>query len=254
VSGSGHRPSAQVSLDSERFGWLEDWAETPDPEEAARGWAHHGLALLADGRLVGFHPEHADVVIYERSGAEAGRFATGLTEGHGITVAGEAGDERIWIADPGAKMRLDEDGEYRRFFGPDGGQVVQFDLAGAPTARLERPDHPAYEQGHYAPTAVAVDEVGAGGSGEVWVADGYGESLLHRFAPDHGYLATLDGEGEPSGRFNCPHGIYIDRRRAEPELLVADRGNAVVRVYTLEGIWKRDVGRPFLNSPSAFAP
>ncbi|HTW99019.1 MAG TPA: hypothetical protein VMD59_09595 [Acidimicrobiales bacterium] len=271
-----------LELGGERLAWSEGWAETPAPEEATHGWAHHGLSLLADGRIVGFHPERADLLVYEPSGACVSSFATGLVEGHGITVVEEGGGERIWIADPGAKMRRGEDGEYRAASAPPatsappapsgsqpsgsqpwggqpwgsqpwGGQVVQFSLAGDVTRRLERPAHPAYDGGCYRPTSVAVDETRFGGSGEIWVADGYGESLVHRFAADGAYLASLDGTEGPGGRLSCPHGIFVDRRRGDPELFVADRGNAVVRVYGLDGAWRRDAGRGFLDSPSAFA-
>ncbi len=209
-----------------RLSWDEDWADTPSPEQARVGWAHHGLALLRSGRLVGFHPERPDVVVYDPSGRCVGTWATGLSEGHGITVVEDDGEERIWIADPGSKMRRSADGEYRRESANESGQAVQFDLDGSVTMRLARPDHRAYETGWYAPTSIAVDEQRHGGNGEIFVADGYGQSLVHRFAPDGSYLTTLDGEEGPGGRFNCPHGIMIDRRRDEPELLVADRAKA----------------------------
>ncbi len=251
--GAGGASRGSLDVGGVRLSWDEDWADTPSPEQAAVGWAHHGLALLRSGRLVGFHPERPDVVVYDPSGRCVGTWATGLSEGHGITVVEDDGEERIWIADPGSKMRRSPDGEYRRESADESGQAVQFDLDGSVTMRLARPDHPAYETGWYAPTSIAVDERRHGGNGDIFVADGYGQSLVHRFAPDGSYLATLDGEEGPGGRFNCPHGIMIDRRRDEPELLVADRANAVVRVYGLDGTWRRDVGRGVLNTPSAFA-
>ncbi len=250
AGGSG----VDVGVAGERLSWREDWADTPWPEEAHDGWAHHGLAVLISGRIVGFHPSRPEVLVYEPSGRCVASFPTGLSEGHGITVVEDGGDEQIWIADPGTKMRRGEDGAYRAVLSDGSGQAVRFDLAGTVTLRLRRPEHPAYEEGRYAPTSIAVDEPRHGGSGDIFVADGYGESLVHRFGADGTYITTLTGEAGPGGRFNCPHGILIDRRRDEPELLVADRGNAVVRVYGLDGYWRRDIGGSFLNSPSAFAP
>ena len=124
------------------------------------------------------------------------------------------------------------------------------------TARRSEPGpsaHAAYEKGFFAPTAVAVNETRHGGNGDVWVADGYGESLVHRYSVDGRYLSTLTGEESPGGRFNCPHGLFVDRRQTTPELWVADRGNARVQVYDTDGHWLRTVGEGFLNSPSAFA-
>ena len=47
--------------------------------------------------------------------------------------------------------------------------------------------------------------------------------------------------------------MYIDRRRDEPELYVADRANARIQVYNLEGHFRRVVGKDILSSPSCLA-
>jgi len=47
--------------------------------------------------------------------------------------------------------------------------------------------------------------------------------------------------------------VFIDRRKAEPELYVADRGNHRIQVYGLDGTFRRVIGEDFLTSPSAFA-
>jgi hypothetical protein len=149
-------------------------------------------------------------------------------------------------------MRRAPSGAYERDLAAEQGQVVKFDMSGSEVARLPRPPHPAYKNGRYAPTSVAVDEVRNGGSGDIWVADGYGESLVHRYRHDGSYVSSLDGD-EGAGRFNCPHAVFVDRRHAEHELLVADRGNGRIQVYGLDGRFLRVVGEPFLDSPSAFA-
>jgi len=235
------------------YEWLEDWADVPQPEQAQAGWAHHGLAVTRSGELVGFHPARSEVVIFDRSGHVSRSWPVGLKEGHGITLVEDDGEECLWVADPGTKMRKAPDNSYQRDVAPGQGQVVKFGLDGKEVASLARPPHGAYENGFFAPTAVAVNETRHGGNGDVWVADGYGESLVHRYRADGQYLGTLSGEEGRAGRFNCPHGVFIDRRRATPELWVADRGNARVQVYDTEGNWLRTVGEGFLNSPSAFA-
>lgn len=239
--------------DGQVYDWQEGWGDVPSPEEAGAGWAHHGLAVTASGDVVGFHPERPDVVVYDAAGKFLRSFPTGLKEGHGITLVEDAGEERLWLADPGAKMRRAPDGSYQADVAGRQGQVVQFDLEGRETRRLDAPTHEAYESGNYAPTFVAVDEARQGGSGDIWVADGYGQSLVHRYRADGAYISTISGEEGGSGRFNCPHAVFVDRRKATPELWVADRGNARAQVYGLDGKWLRTVGEGFLNSPSVFA-
>ena len=212
--------------DGHRYEWLEDWADVLAPEQAQSGWAHHGLAVTRSGEIVGFHPARAEVVIFDRAGRVSRSWPVGLKEGHGLTLVEDDGNEHIWVADPGTKMRKAPDNSYQRDVSPGQGQVVKFGLDGAEVTSLPRPSHAAYERGFFAPTAVAVNETRHAGNGDVWVADGYGESLVHRYSVDGRYLSTLTGEESPGGRFNCPHGLFIDRRHSTPELWVADRGNA----------------------------
>ena len=225
----------------------------PAAEEARTGWAHHGLAVTRAGSIVAFHPARSEVVFFDRAGYLTRSWPVDLKEGHGITLVEDDGHEHVWVADPGSKMRKAPDGSYQPDVARGPKQVVKFDLDGTELASLPRPPHSAYETGVFAPTAVAVNEARHGGNGDVWVADGYGQSLVHRYSADGEYLSTLSGEEGLAGRFNCPHGVFIDRRRGTPELWVADRGNARVQVYDTEGQWLRTVGEAFLNSPSAFA-
>lgn len=236
--------------DGQTYEWLEDWAEVPAPEQASRGWAHHGLAVTGSGEIVGFHPERAEVVVFDSEGRFLRSWPTGLKEGHGITVVEEAGKEYLWVADPGSKMRRAPNGAYEPDNAVEQGQVKKFDMGGLVAGQVARPPHRAYESGRFAPTSVAVDEVRYGGSGDIWVADGYGEHLVHRYRHDGTYISSLSGE-EGAGRFNCPHAVFIDRRRAAKELWVADRENGRVQVYRLDGSFLRVVGERFLNSPSA---
>jgi hypothetical protein len=121
---------------------------------------------------------------------------------------------------------------------------------------LPKPDLPIYRRGNYSPTFVAVNGERHGGNGDIWVTDGYGESHIHRFSNGGEYLGSINAEKGGAGRFNCPHSIFIDRRRDHGqnggELYVADRANHQVQVYDLEGRFKRLFGSGFLTSHSGF--
>lgn len=227
------------------YDWIDGWADTVPAE----GWAHHGVAVSRTGEVIAFHSGRPDLVVLDAGGKVRRTIPTALREAHGITLVEEDGVEFLWVADCGVKMvpggPAPEGWELAT--GAEGGQVVKMTLDGEVVLRLPRP--PAGDP--YAPTWVAVDERRLGGSGDVWVADGYGQSLLHRYSEGGEYVATLDG-GEH--RFNCPHAVFIDRRRADqPRLLVADRTNARVQVLDLEGQTVDVFGQDFLVSPSAFA-
>src|SRR5207302_7989233 len=101
------------------------------------------------------------------------------------------------------------------------------DPGGNIARELERPDHPAYGEVTYKPTGVDVDD-----RGTIWVGDGYGANLVHRYDVDGRYVGNLTGE-EGAGRFDTPHDVFVDRRTAEHELYVADRANSRIQVFDL---------------------
>lgn len=215
-------------------------------------WAHHDVVVLGDGRLLTPGPAGGLLVISD--GAVVGRIATDTNEIHGMAVTVVDGEARVWLADCGFTMVRDDDGEFHPGGrgGSRGPRAVEIDLDGTELRSFSVPRIDAYADAMYLPTSVTVDETRHGGSGDVWVADGYGAGLVHRFT-DHGVLrTTLDGT-EGAGRFDTPHAVFIDRRRAEPRLLVADRGNARIQAFGLDGSFITAIGEGVLTSPSAFA-
>jgi hypothetical protein len=228
------------------------------------GWAHHGIAINGE-EVITFHEEKPEVLFLGLDGSFLRSWPVNLTEGHGFALVRENGRELLWIADNGSKFHREDDGEYvatgppvhgsyRRVPRPPArGAAVKFDLDGNELLRLTTPPLPIYEDGDYSPTQVAVDEERFGGTGDIWVADGYGQSLVHRYSRGGKYLATITGE-EGAGRFWFPHSVYIDRRAPQPELYVADRKNKRIQVYDLQGTFLRSFGEDFLVSPGGFAP
>jgi hypothetical protein len=228
------------------YRWIEDWAQLPETEAAAIGWAHPGMAVTEDGLIVTCHPGLPLLLFFDQSGALVRSARLDATEAHGIATHGTS----VWIADNGAK-RLPGPG-YPALAAPGGGQVLELTLEGTLLRRFGVPDHPAYREGKFSPTSVAVTD-----EGDIWIADGYGQSLLHRLRADGTLLQSISGEESDAGRLKTPHALWVDRRTAEPELYVGDRSNARIVVFDLDGRFKRCIGpevvRGTLNTPTAFA-
>ena len=225
------------------------WEQLELANASDEGWAHHGVAVLEDGSIVAAAPDRACLVRLDGSGREQSRIDLELLEMHGITVSSDGRAERVWVADNGHKF-VPGRPSYGEVTRP--GRVVAIGLDGSVHQELVTPELDSYERSPWQPCAVAVDEESLGGTGDVWVADGYGQSLLHRFSAEGRWLATFDGS-ETGTRFDTPHDVVIDRRRAIPELYVADRGNKRVVVLDLEGHFLRIVGADALTSPSGLA-
>ena len=235
-----------VQLGEYEYRWEELVLETSPSD----GWAHHGVAVLGDGGIVVCAPDQAVLIILDSSGRERSRAEIDLVEMHGIRATSTVrGEPLLWVADNGHRF-LPGRPCYVASVRP--GRVVALGLDGKVRRELVPPALEVYEHALWSPCAAAVDEEVYGGSGDIWVADGYGKSLLHRFSAAGQLMATLDGS-ESGTPFNTPHDVIIDRRRAEPELYVADRGNRRLVVFDLEGRFRRQIGSGELTSPSGLA-
>lgn len=216
-------------IPTENYKWIEDWAQVP----ASDNGRTHGVCVTKSGDVIVFHQASPGVLRFSPTG-ELKQFWGAYPGAHGLTLVEEDGIEYLWLTDQESKA------------------VHKCTLDGMVVQEVSQPPHPAYEKGSYVPTWVAVNEKRLGGNGDIWVADGYGQSLVHRFDSSGKYLMTLDGV-DGAGAFNCPHGIMFDPRRDEPELLVADRGNARVQVFDGEGRFKRVFGSNYMTSPDGFS-
>ena len=92
------------------------------------------------------------------------------------------------------------------------------------------------------PTDVAVAP-----GGDIYVVDGYGSQLVHRFDRSFKHLKTIGGPGKEHGSFSTCHGVWVSTLNAEPEVYIADRGNGRLEVYSTELEYKRTV--PGMRSP-----
>ena len=72
--------------------------------------------------------------------------------------------------------------------------------------------------------------------GGFYVADGYGSNYIHQYDKDAKWVRTWGGAGTEEGKMHTPHGIWLDNRPGrEPALIVADRANARLQYFTLDG-------------------
>ena len=240
----------QIGSGANTYEWQESWAAFPESESAKTGWSHHGVTVTESGQIITYHQGDPTMMVLDPDGSLVRTFPVELSDAHGITLVNEGGRELLWIADNGRKRHPSVGYDYPA--GETCGQVLKMDLEGNVLASLTRPDLDVYREGMYSPTWVAVNEERHGGNGDVWVADGYGQSYVHRYDKSGNYIASINGEEGDAGRFNCPHAIFIDRRSSPAELYVADRANGRVQVYDLEGNYKRVFGGGFLTTPSGF--
>jgi hypothetical protein len=194
--------------------------------ELVRGWwkppAHlgigftHGVVEDSQGRIIVHNQGKDAVAFFDADGRFIKSWGESLATGaHGIAVAREGGDEFLYLAPSTLhkvlKTTLDGEVIWERGTPPVEGGVY---------------DDPA----KYNPTAITVAP-----NGDIYVADGYGLSYIHRYDKNAEYLGSWGGKGTELGKLDTPHGLAIDSRRGEPRLLVADRANIRLQYFSLDG-------------------
>jgi DNA-binding beta-propeller fold protein YncE len=89
------------------------------------------------------------------------------------------------------------------------------------------------------PTDVAWDA-----QGNIYVADGYGNSRVAKYAPTGRWIKNWGSRGTGQGQFNIVHGIVVD---PQGNVYVGDEGNKRVQVFDTDGNFKTqftNVGAP----------
>ena len=231
----------QIGNSNHNYSWHEKWVEAPGPDSVKEGWAHHGIVVSPKtGNVITFHQSEPTVLVFSQHGGLVDSWEAGVQNAHGMTLVQEGKDEFLWLADNLSA------------------QVVKVSVDGDQVMSIARPDIDTYNSGEkYSPTDVAVYEENNGGNGDIIVADGYGSSLIHFYTKTGEYIKTIDGAEGEGGRFATPHGIWVDTRKDNHELYIADRSNGQIQVYSLEGSFLRAFGKgagaDWLHSPSGFA-
>ncbi len=109
----------------------------------------------------------------------------------------------------------------------DAHQILKYTTDGAALASIGVRDRASLQAPFNHPADICVAP-----SGELFVADGYGNSSVHRFAPDGSHISSFGSPGSGPGQFIVPHSIRVS---VDGRIYVADRENNRVQVFTETG-------------------
>ncbi|XVJ60904.1 MAG: hypothetical protein HEQ23_16545 [Tepidisphaera sp.] len=203
---------------------IHDWAVLPKTHAFGNC---HGVAFDAQGRCHIKHTVHSSsqtpdaMCVFDPEGKFIRSWAPEYKGGaHGLSIAKEKESQALWLADcnRGVVQKTDLDGKL----------ILDFAWPEASGCYANK--------GEYKPTNVAVVPAGSWGpGGDVYVADGYGKSWIHRYNAKGEYQNSFGGPGKERGQVSCPHGIVIDTRSGTPTVLVADRSNRRLQSFSLDG-------------------
>ncbi len=157
---------------------------------------------------------------------EIGEGLYGFVFAHAVRVDAQ---DNIWAVDEGSNMVIK--------FNPEGRVVMVLGRRPEPAdAAPASPEPYTFNR----PTDVAWDA-----AGNIFVADGYGNSRVVKYDKNGRFIASVGSKGGAPGQLNLPHTIATD---AKGNVYVGDRSNSRIQVFdndlTFKAIYDR-VGAPW---------
>lgn len=187
--------------------------------EVVEGWGYSEGSQL-NGMITGVHVDSRDrVYAFRRRPSPA--VLVYNHEGHFITAWGEgifSEPHAIWVDAKDHVYCTDREDHTVRQFTAEGKLLMTLGTPHQPGA----PGIPFNQ-----PTKAVVAP-----SGEVFVADGYGQCRIHRFSPDGKLLLSWGEPGQGPGQFNLPHSLVVDQQN---RVIVVDRENHRIQLFDLNG-------------------
>jgi peptidylglycine monooxygenase len=166
-------------------------------------------AVNAAGQLHIVQRSDPPVIVFEADGTFVRAFGSGeIADPHGIAIMN---DGRILAVDR------------------DAHQVICFDANGNKQFALGERGRPRFQAPFNHPTDAAQAP-----DGDIYVSDGYGNTMVHRFSASGEHKMSWGGPGSGPGQFVTPHGIKV---LADGRVLVGDRENNRVQVFDPDGAY-----------------
>lgn len=207
------------------------WAQLPNKFS----WqTTHNVAVDKSGCLYVIHegfvdqPKHPSIFVFDPDGKYVRSFGSQFQGGgHGIEVRNEDGQEFLYVCGyqqvkSFAKMDLKGEIVWQKWAPMEAGMYAD--------GEATKPEK-TWGRDRFMPTNFAFLP-----DGDFFLADGYGSFYIHRYDKDGNWKSCFAGPGEGKGKFNVPHGIWVDSRPGvESRLVVTDRAHNTIQLLTLEG-------------------
>jgi DNA-binding beta-propeller fold protein YncE len=179
------------------------------------------VAVDDQDRVYVFQRKNPPVLVFDRDGTFLTSWGTGeVTDPHGLKIVGDT------------VYTTDRSDSVVKSFTLDGKPLMELGQRGvhSDTGCTSSPwlaDHPGGPFNH--PTEMIRHP-----NGDIYVTDGYRNCRVHRFTGDGKLITSWGTPGKGPGQFHLPHSIAIT---AEGNLLVSDRSNRRIQIFTPDGAY-----------------
>ncbi len=194
-----------------RYEYRPDWAKLPGGMEFQ---APSAVAVDSHDNLYVFQRGDPPMLVFDHDGNMIAQWTRkdGVPADAHLVYVGP--DDGIYLADRDAHQILKYTAE---------GELVM-SLGNRHRAELQAPfNHPA---------DMCVAPPGSPLTGEIFVADGYGNSSVHHFSASGNHIDSFGSPGSSAREFRVPHSVRVS---VEGRIYVADRENNRVQIFSPHG-------------------
>ena len=225
------RAKSIIGTGDYRYEVIHAWPQLP----ARFTWqVTHNVAVDRDGFLYVIHEgqaeqkDHPSIFVFDPQGRYVRSFGKQFQGGgHGLEIRDEGDQQFVYVCayqhlKTFAKLDLKGETVWQKHAPMESGVYAEGE-----DTKPER----VWGRDRFMPTNFAFFP-----DGDFLLADGYGSYYVHRYDKDGKWKSHFGGPGEGKGKFNLPHGIWIDNRPGHKEsVVICDRANHTVQVLTTEG-------------------
>ena len=210
---------------------IHNWGSDGLPAGHGYGGASHGVTIDSQGMVyITLHGNPGSIFVFDPSG----RFVRAMVDdlrindpksgnkvgrGHGVDIRREGNEEFLYLSPnesslPFCKVNLKGEMVWKK---------TREDL-NRDSGIYDKPNT------NYRPTNVSFRP-----DGGYYLGDGYGSHTLFEYDAKDSFVRTIGGPGKENGKFQTPHGQWLDARDGVPKLVVADRANARLQFFNMDG-------------------
>ena len=200
------------------FTVVPHWPQLPEGYKLGQVSA---VAPDGHGEVFLFHRGEHPILVFNREGKFLRSFGDGLiNKAHGLRFDAKG---NAWITDVGNHTV--------RKFSHDGKLLLTLGQEGKPGETPDQFNMPA--------------DIAFGPHGELFVADGYGNSRVVKFSSEGKFIKAWGKKGTGDGEFDTVHAVVVD---ADGTVFVGDRENNRIQIFDADGNFKgkwTECGAPF---------
>ena len=220
-----------VGTGEHKYQVIHDWAKLP----SQYSWqTTHNVAVDKAGCLYVIHEgrdnlkDHPSIFVFDPEGKFIRAFGKQFQGGgHGIEIREEGGQEYLYVCayqqvKSFAKMSLTGETVWQKYAPMDSGLYAKDE---------DKKPMKVWGRDRFMPTNFAFLD-----DGGFLLVDGYGAFAAHRYDKDGNWKSFFGGAGNGEGKFNTPHGIWVDNRPGrKPSIVICDRANHTLQYFTMDG-------------------